>query len=459
MPPMLRRWWWLPPLALLLLIAWGPAPFGPFHFDDDRVIVDYAPVHSLAGWWQAQPGLRPLLKLSYALNYSVDPGPFGFHVTNLCLHALNGVLLLLFLRRLLPAMPGVTLAVTALWLLHPSSTEAVTYVSGRSVALMTTFMLAALWAVCGDRPRDRWLAALFTALALAVRETAWSLPFALAIVAWMTASQRGTEARTAGFQAAWHLAWPRVWPSLAILGLAVVAFLLETRHRHLLLDNLPDQDRGALLWTQLEAWRWFAAQALWLAAPNFDPDLRPQWQATPALVLWGLLLATLVALSLRQLLRTHSLIAGSFLLAVIFLLPGYSVLMRPDMANNRHLYPVLPGLLLALLLAGNLLLATFAERTGLARVRMAGTALLMLLVLYSALATGLRNLDYLDERSLWQRTAEQSPDKSRVWNNLGMACEAEGDGDCARDAYRRAVQLDPANLRAKNNLYFLEWPE
>ena len=43
-------------------------------------------------WAASLPGLRPLLKLSYALNWSLDPGPFGFQLVHLALHAANAVL-------------------------------------------------------------------------------------------------------------------------------------------------------------------------------------------------------------------------------------------------------------------------------------------------------------------------------------------------------------------------------
>ena len=64
-------------------------------------------------------------------------------------------------------------------------------------------------------------------------------------------------------------------------------------------------------------------------------------------------------------------------------------------------------------------------------------------------------MDYQSEVALWSRTSEQSPDKSRVWNNLGIACQQQANFDCAEYAFLTAVKLDPNNLTAANNLYFL----
>jgi protein O-mannosyl-transferase len=144
--------------------------------------------------------------------------------------------------------------------------------------------------------------------------------------------------------------------------------------------------------------------------------------------------------------RVH--VAGFVLLALVFLLPGNSLLPRLDVANDRHLY--LP--LLCLLGAAAIAVQAAWQKL---QAPYAGAVLLASLFLLLGGATFLRNLDYLDERALWESTVTQSPGKSRPWNNLGMACQRAGDVDCAAEAYVQAIRLDPENLRARTNLYFL----
>ncbi|HEX5361883.1 MAG TPA: hypothetical protein VFW49_12510, partial [Fluviicoccus sp.] len=126
-------WLWLllPPAALLL---WLPALSGPFQFDDYNVIVNQPAVHNLDAWRQSLPGIRPLLKLSYTLNWLISPEAFGFHLTNLLIHVLNGWLLYVWLGRSGRFSPPLPLLIALLWFLHPAQTEAVTYIAGRSVS-------------------------------------------------------------------------------------------------------------------------------------------------------------------------------------------------------------------------------------------------------------------------------------------------------------------------------------
>ena len=80
-------------VAAVAAVAYLPSLAGVFQFDDYNVIVNYPTVHS----WQALleragGGVRPLLKASYTLNWSLGG---GFHLLNIALHAMNAALLFL----------------------------------------------------------------------------------------------------------------------------------------------------------------------------------------------------------------------------------------------------------------------------------------------------------------------------------------------------------------------------
>ena len=51
----------------------------------------------------------------------------------------------------------------------------------------------------------------------------------------------------------------------------------------------------------------------------------------------------------------------------------------------------------------------------------------------------------------WQRAVELYPGYAAAWNNLAVAYEHEGNFEQARQAYEKAVSLDPKNLYIKQN--------
>jgi hypothetical protein len=440
-------------LAVLVFAVHLPALGASFQFDDYRVIVRDARVQSLAAWWQSMPGMRAVLKLTFALNHAAGGSVQGFRIVNIALHALNTVLVLVLLWRLSSRRGHdsrtalvVAVAATVVFALHPVQTEAVTYVSGRSMSLAATFCLLALLA--WDRARMggavgwRWAAAAAALLALGTKEMAAALPLLLALWAWLdtTGDHRCLPAAPAA--RAWQAARP-----LLLLCLAVAAGLaLLPVYRDLLASSLALRGPLANLLTQTVALPWLAGQFLGLAPLNADPDLRPVTGVTldtglRAAAILGVLAAA-VALRRRAPAATFAV-----LWFTAWLLPTHSLLPREDPANDRHLYLALIGPAWAL--ADALLRSARLQRP------VVFTLLLAALGIALGHATLERNRVYATEISFWQDVVRHSPHKVRGWNNLGyayaLACR---DADAAR-AFARAMALDPADSRPRINRLLL----
>lgn len=159
-------------VALAVLIAFAPALRAPFAFDDVDSIPGNSTIRQIGTSLQPPPRLavsgRPIANLSLAVNYAmnetfgVDQSSTGasatlvYHITNVVLHLLCGLLLFGVMRRTL-SLPTVgdwansnaeTVAIvaTAVWLLHPLQTEAVDYVIQRTELLVSVSYLATLYA-------------------------------------------------------------------------------------------------------------------------------------------------------------------------------------------------------------------------------------------------------------------------------------------------------------------------
>src|SRR5918912_982016 len=86
----------------LAFLAYVNSFRGAFQFDDFTVIVQNAGVHSFPAWLHdLGSGIRPLLKLTYLLNWLSGPGPAGFHAANLLIHLANTLLLYFLARKFL----------------------------------------------------------------------------------------------------------------------------------------------------------------------------------------------------------------------------------------------------------------------------------------------------------------------------------------------------------------------
>lgn len=424
-------------------LAYANALSGPFQFDDWWAVVDNPSTAGLASWWASLPGIRPLLKLSYALNAQFAPAAWAYHAVNLLLHLANTLLAWMLLRTLMPALaPGhprpalAAFGAALLFALHPAGTEAVTYISGRSIVLMALPCLAAL-CLLARTPRpglvlQSGLGLLF-ALALAVRETAVVLPLAAAGLMAL----RGDPARDI---------LHALRGMLAVLVLAGLAAWLTPGYHSFFGWSLQTRDLGAQLLGQLDAHAYLVARPLLGLHTNIDPDLvaptAPAWRHAALAAGAG----ALGLLAWRQR-RARPWLGAGLAWYLLYLLPSNSLLPRFDLANDRHLYLSLlgPALLVAVPLSG------------LRRPALAGGGLLAL-ALVLATATVVRNRDYRSELALWQATVRDSPGKARPWTNLGYARQQAGDLAGARQAYACALAQDPDYRQAAWNLAALGGP-
>ena len=432
LPPVLRvsMHAWL--LLAAVVLAYANAVPAAFQFDDFNVIVDNPAVHSWEAWLASMPGIRPLLKFSYTCNWVTGWGAPGFHAFNLLVHEVNVLLVFALARRLLTSRAiahaeYVALLATLLFALHPAQTEAVTYVSGRSVSLMACFYLAGmlLWL----HGRRGWPALMLVA-ALAVKETAWTLPFALVLWQWVEGKTLRSAVR-------------ELLPLWVVLLAASLVMLAIPGYQRLLAGSLSVRGLTENLLAQVEGQFYLLTQLL-LLQPNIDPDIASPDRLGGFWLFKASVLAGLLGWGLYAL-RKRAWLGLGIVWFFLHLLPTNSLLPRADIANDRQLYLALiaPALLLAVALFRALPLRASA---------VAGAALVLLL----GMTTVARNQDYHTEVTLWQATTAASPGKARVWNNLGYAYRLEGNATAARSAYRRALQIDPNDIQARANLIALD---
>jgi hypothetical protein len=412
-------------VGLVAVLAYLPSFAGVFHFDDYNVIVNYDTVHSWQAFFErAGGGVRPLLKASYTLNWTLGPGEFGFHLFNIAAHALNTTLLFLIGRNLFKNSSAAFVA-TLLFALHPAATEAVTYISGRSSSLMASFYLGALLVYLRG---GHWsLSSLLFVCAAAVRETAVTLPAVLLLCELSARTWPGWKEILRRQGAHWAL--------LAAGGLFV---LLNQRYFEHLAFGYTLRGLGDNLLTQVGGISYLVSRLVGLHGYNIDPALpvMAEWSAT--LLLQFLLLSGLLILGMSNL-RTRPWVGFGILWFFLQLAPTNSLVPRVDVANDRQLYLAGWGIFIAVF-------SSFREIPKFATAILVGTF---------AIASVSRQLDYASEIRLWESSVRLAPWNARAHNNLGYAYQLEGRLDDARREYRTALFLDPRHDKARYNLMLL----
>ena len=452
-PPRDRTAWIAVILASLVVIVWLPSLGASFQFDDWSVVVDDPRVQSVAAWWQSMPGMRALLKLSFALNHEWHAGSAGFRAVNIALHAGNALLVFMLLRRLgrsvarLDARAAMLAALVAALVfgLHPVQTESVTYVAGRSNVLMATFSLLAMLAWSMRSGTRVWaavpLSLLFLAAAMATKETAAVLP--LAFLLWSVTTREPPGEKLL----------PALLPAFLLVIMLLAIGLVWMPYASLLETSLSERGVFANLAVQAQAITWLAGQLLPFAQLNADPALdfasAFTFPTLAQIVLHGGFIL-FAAVNVRR----WPTIAFGILWFYLWLAPTNSLLARLDAANDRQLYLAIigPAWLLGLALA-------WALRRWATSLPHVGLIAVLLLVLLLSTGTVMRNRVYQDELSFWRDVVAKSPHNARAANNLGMAYALACEPAAARVAFERAATIDPDDPRPSVNALLLSMGE
>lgn len=233
----------LPVLLLAALCVLWPGVHGPFLFDDFpnlknlTELNDHVSLRNIGVYTSLFPGMlgRPLSALSFLLNDISWPSePFGFKVTNLLIHLLNGVLVFGLARAIGRARGGgpaararidlVALGCMAFWLLSPIQVSAVFLVVQRMTELAAIFAFAGLWAFVSlasrARTPGRAIAAIAslgagTGLSFLSKENGALVPLLALVTCWTLLAATLRELP----------AWPKriLWLGMGLPSLAVLA--------------------------------------------------------------------------------------------------------------------------------------------------------------------------------------------------------------------------------------------
>ncbi len=477
-------------------------------FDDPMYVVNNRHLRAGLTWAGVQwawttfyaANWHPLVWMSLLVDHSLfGLSPWGYHLTNLLLHAANTVLLFYALREATDEIwrPALT---SALFAVHPLHVESVAWVTERKDVLSGLFWMAGLWAYLAWARRDSqwawWLALIALGLGLTAKQMLVTLPCVFVLMdLWPLGRWSGRlwggnpgGAHPAGSidrdgspaSASPHLRERSLvalivekWPMFAIVIVASVA-VVQAQSAAGAISHLAGISLGERLRTAVTAYGLYLALACWpIPLSIFYPYQYTNF-GSEGVLLSGALLVTISVVSLLKYRQTPALTVGwLWYLGTFVPVIGLVQVGQQSMADRYTYIPFIGlGFMVAWLLPARLVVGNAPHRgwliAGLATVVFAGITVWQTgfwmnserlfarslkvttnnHLAHFLYAEQLRKDKARQDEALWhfKQTAAidtVSVDGANAWVTIGRDHETRGEIAEAEACYRRALAQVP----------------
>lgn len=463
----------LPALIVLAGIAAYHNSFsGVFVLDDDSYIAGNPRIRTILPLSQTLSGRRPVVDLSLAINYHLGGlNTWGYHVVNLGVHILAGLILFGVARRTIlhvncaghlgRAAPWLAVAIALIWVVHPLQTQSVTYLIQRGESLMGMFYLLTLYGVIrvveeGEMGRGGrvafWflLAVVACTFGMGSKGVMVSAPVVIWVYDWVFVSKSLREL----FRRRWwlHVCLASTWVVLLICGVAPGVLNASNRNATVgfgfrgisPMEYMVTQVGVVAHYLRLSLWpkglcldyAWAVAQTVW--------DV-----LMPSIIIVPLLLGTVWAVVRRSWIG----FAGAWFFLI--LAPTSSIIPIKDLMFEHRMYLPLAGVIVVIVIGA---FGVWGRLLGTSRaptrvwLRRAAAAVCVGVVVLGTLGTVGRNRDYHDDLVMWQDVLTKRPENPRGHLGLGTSLFARDDPEGAEQSFRRAIELKPQYADAHYNL-------
>lgn len=448
-------------IALLSISIYSNTLKNGFVYDDMAVVAendlikDFSNLSSLfKSDYFARSGeatYRPIVTFSYFLDYAIyGRDPWGYHLTNILLHAANGVLIYIFLtllsthsnakeyeRGVLQRLSTPSLIISLLFLFNPILTEAVNAIAFREDLLVFFFFLATLNIYLSLRLGFKTqatssyilyaISCLFYFLALLSKEMAITLPLIIYCYEWVYAD-KGSR-------------YLSVFNRYSICYIAVTIAYIYIRFYHF---HGPVEE-GAISWGLIEIistipWLLFSylKQTLFPVLLSLEYQIKPLGSFFSLLSL-GPLLIIMLLLATTFLMRAKSrLKAFGVLFFFITLIPVYNIIHIANPFAERYLYLPTLGLTIA---AGSGISHLLKIQTS--KINLIVIVLLIFILSIYSMAVIKRNRIWKDDYSLLSDTIKRVPESSRAHLVLGYVYARQRDFSTAAMHFQTSIKLNP----------------
>ena len=464
-PKISRRWLRLGICISLAVLTW--VVFGQLlqydfiNYDDPRYVYEntnitngltiggiawaFTHIHSM-NW-------HPLTTISHMLDcqlYGLKPG--AHHFTNVLLHSIVAILLLLVLQRMTGGPSGTgsiwrSAFVAAVFAIHPLRVESVAWIAERKDVLSGVFFMLTLltyFRYVRVRSIGHYLTVLFMfALGLMCKPMLVTLPFVLLVLDyWPLGRIRGQKSDVSGHENLVMLVVEKI-PLVGLSAISSVVTFLAQRGAVGWTEQLPVLARINNAVVTYAAYMW---QMLWpvkLAVFYPHPESRlPLWEIILCLLL--LIGITAAAVVLRKS-RPYFITGWLWYLGMLVPVIG---LVQVGWQGRADRYTYLPQIGLYIAITWGIADVTAAWRWQ-REILTAGTAIVVGLLSWRA---SVQASYWRDSETLFTHVLAVTSNNDVAENNLGIVFLQKGNLDEAISLLQAAVDLRPENSPAHENL-------
>lgn len=445
-------------IFFLCVIIYSNILNAPFVFDDSTSIVYNPTIKSLKNALVSISDNRYLGNLSFSVNYAVAGlNPFGYHVTNVLIHATNALLVyyLITLTFMTPALAGtrlssgiVAMATAFIFLVHPIQTQAVSYIVQRFASLATFFYLLSIISYVKARldfietknfSSKRHLgyylmSIVFACFAMKTKEIAFTLPFAIGLYEIYFFGNREKIKQRILYIIPLFLTLLIIPLSMLDLTASSSVGDIAENFDNVTKDNWVTLARSEYLYTQFRVITTYLRLLVLPVRQNLDYDYHASRTFFSGDVITAFsFLLMIFALGLLSF-KKYRLVSFGIIWFFLTLSVESSIIPIRDVIVEHRVYLPSVGFFLAVT-------AFFDQMISLQKVKITVIALLVLILSFF---TYQRNDAWASEESIWKDVIAKSPYNARAYGSLGTVYKKRGEHDKAIELFEKSMSLGKA---------------
>ena len=468
-------WLYLCLLLLFVVLSYLNSIYSPFVLDDFHSFVHNRSVYakdisfdSLKQLSLTRFGKARIIPLAtFAIDHHLAAGSMvQYHLTNILVHLLCTLSVFMLVKSLLCSSVGkgslkyfsafsFSLLVAAFWSLNPVQTNAVTYIVQRMTSISTFFYVTSLVFYSYGRltksGRTKVIllsGSLFAALcSFLSKENSFTLPFAILMVEFYFLSRKKIIHTIKSLT-------KTQWIILFIILLLLLPFVEYAWHKYVGSYGARTFSLHERLFTELRVVVFYISLLL-LPLPgrlNLEHDflISESLFSPPPTFLSLILLFFLFVYALRTT-KTFPLI--SFGILWFFLnLAIESTVIPLEIIFEHRLYLSSIGFFITIISIADLTAYRISSYFPASEFKTFIYCLLVFLICLSSILTTFRNNDWRDAITIHSDFVAKSPNKARVYNDLGMSLSREGRNEEALAVLQKGLEVDELHGLESMNL-------